>query len=210
MTIKLMLADDHALVQEGLASILQLDPELEVIATACDGQQAIDKLASCSPDILVMDIRMPNLHGIDATRLISENYPKVKVLILSMHENSNYIVNALKAGAKGYLLKTSSTTELINAIKTVHQGHRYVSQELSFNILDDIAPDSQIEDISNRERQVLVCVAQGLMNKEIANQLHISVRTVEVHRLNLKKKLKIDNSAGLIRYAIDQGFIQQK
>ena len=210
MTIKLMLADDHALVQEGLAAILQLDPELEVIATVNDGQQAIDKLASCTPDVLVMDIRMPNLHGIDATRLVSENYPDVKVLILSMHENSNYIINALKAGAKGYLLKTSSTAELINAIKIINNGQRYVSQELSFNILDDIAPESHIAEISNRERQVLICVAQGLMNKEIANQLHISVRTVEVHRLNLKKKLKIENSAGLIRYAIDQGFIQQQ
>ncbi|NRA84593.1 MAG: response regulator transcription factor [Gammaproteobacteria bacterium] len=210
MTIKLMLADDHALVQEGLASILQLDPELEVIATVSDGQQALDKLAQCEPDILVMDIRMPNLHGIDATRLVTQQYPNVKVLILSMHENSNYIVNALKAGAKGYLLKTSSTIELINAIKTVNAGQRYVSQELSFNILNDIVPDSQVSEISNRERQVLVCVAQGLMNKEIANQLHISVRTVEVHRLNLKKKLKIDNSAGLVRYALDQGFIQQQ
>jgi len=210
MTIKLMLADDHALVQEGLASILQLDPELEVIATANDGQQALDRLATCQPDILVMDIRMPNLHGIDATRLVTEKYPNVKVLILSMHENNNYIINALKAGAKGYLLKTSSTSELINAIKTVFNGQRYVSQELSFNLLDDIAPKPQATEISNRERQVLVCIAQGLMNKEIANQLHISVRTVEVHRLNLKKKLKIDNSARLIRYAIEQGFVQQK
>jgi len=210
MTIKLMLADDHALVQEGLASILQLDPELEVIATANDGQQAIDKLATCQPDILVMDIRMPNLHGIDATRLVTEQYPNVKVLILSMHENNNYIINALKAGAKGYLLKTSSTSELINAIKAVFNGQRYVSQELSFNLLDDIAPETRTTEISNRERQVLVCIAQGLMNKEIATQLHISVRTVEVHRLNLKKKLKIDNSARLIRYAIEQGFVQQK
>ena len=205
-----MLADDHALVQEGLASILGLDPELEVIATVNDGQQALDQLAQCSPDILVMDIRMPNLHGIDATRLVTQQYPEVKVLILSMHENSNYVVNALKAGAKGYLLKTSSTTELIHAIKTVSQGQRYVSPELSFNILNDIAPDSPVTAISNREQQVLVCVAQGFMNKEIASQLHISVRTVEVHRLNLKKKLKIDNSAGLVRYALDQGFIQQQ
>ncbi|NRA72212.1 MAG: response regulator transcription factor [Gammaproteobacteria bacterium] len=209
MTIKLMLADDHALVQEGLASILQLDPELEVIATVSDGQQAIDQLALCTPDVLLMDIRMPNLHGIDATRIVAQQYPNVKVLILSMHENSNYIVNALKAGAKGYLLKTSSSSELINAIKTVYNGQRYVSQELSFNILNDIAPNSDVIEISNRERQVLICVAQGLMNKEIAAQLHISVRTVEVHRFNLKKKLKIDNSAGLVRYAIDQGFIQQ-
>lgn len=204
-----MLADDHALVQEGLASILQLDPELEVIATVSDGQQAIDQLALCTPDVLLMDIRMPNLHGIDATRIVAQQYPNVKVLILSMHENSNYIVNALKAGAKGYLLKTSSSSELINAIKTVYNGQRYVSQELSFNILNDIAPNSDVIEISNRERQVLICVAQGLMNKEIAAQLHISVRTVEVHRFNLKKKLKIDNSAGLVRYAIDQGFIQQ-
>ena len=204
-----MLADDHALVQEGLASILQLDPELEVIATVSDGQQAIDQLALCTPDVLLMDIRMPNLHGIDATRIVAQQYPNVKVLILSMHENSNYIVNALKAGAKGYLLKTSSSSELINAIKTVYNGQRYVSQELSFNILNDIAPNSDVIEISNRERQVLICVAQGLMNKEIAAKLHISVRTVEVHRFNLKKKLKIDNSAGLVRYAIDQGFIQQ-
>ncbi|NRA56021.1 MAG: response regulator transcription factor [Gammaproteobacteria bacterium] len=210
MTIKIMLADDHALVQEGLVAILQLDPELEVIATANDGQQALDQLASCKPDILVMDIRMPNLHGIDATRLITEQYPLVKVLILSMHENNNYILNALKAGAKGYLLKTSSTSELINAIKTINNGQRYVSQELSFNLLDDIAPEPDTTKISNRERQVLVCIAQGLSNKEIATQLHISVRTVEVHRLNLKKKLKIDNSARLICYAIEQGFVQQK
>jgi two-component system nitrate/nitrite response regulator NarL len=210
MTIKLMLADDHALVQEGLASILQLDPELEVIATASDGQQALDQLADCEPDILVMDIRMPNIHGIDATRLVTQQYPKVKVLILSMHENNNYIINALKAGARGYLLKTSSTNELISAIKTVYNGQRYVSQELSFNLLDDLAPEPRPTEISNRERQVLVCIAQGLMNKEIANQLHISVRTVEVHRLNLKKKLRINNSARLIRYAIEQGFVQQK
>jgi DNA-binding NarL/FixJ family response regulator len=127
-----------------------------------------------------------------------------------MHENNNYIINALKAGARGYLLKTSSTNELISAIKTVYNGQRYVSQELSFNLLDDLAPEPRPTEISNRERQVLVCIAQGLMNKEIANQLHISVRTVEVHRLNLKKKLRINNSARLIRYAIEQGFVQQK
>ena len=211
MPIKLLLVDDHALVQEGLVAVLGLDPDIEVIGTASDGQQALEKLAELTPDIVVMDIRMPNLHGIDATARIAEQFPGVKVIILSMHDNCNYIVNAMKAGARGYLLKNSSTPELINAIKQVHAGGRYLSPEVSGSLLDDLTPtDEPVQAISKREQEVLIWVTKGLTNKEIARQLDISVRTVEVHRLNLKRKLGIDTSAGLVRYALEQGLIQDE
>ena len=211
MPIKLLLVDDHALVQEGLVAVLGLDPDIEVIGTASDGQQALEKLAELTPDIVVMDIRMPNLHGIDATARIAQEFPGVKVIILSMHDNCNYIVNAMKAGARGYLLKNSSTPELINAIKQVHAGGRYLSPEVSSSLLDDLTPtDEPVQAISKREQEVLIWVTKGLTNKEIARQLDISVRTVEVHRLNLKRKLGIDTSAGLVRYALEQGLIQDE
>jgi two-component system response regulator NreC len=210
--IRILLADDHTLVRQGIRALLEAYQGFNVIAEATDGIQAVEIIERERPDVVLMDIMMPNLNGLDATKLVMQRKINTKIIILSMHANSTYAVRALKSGAVGYLLKDADQEEIVEAIQNVMQGQRYIAPQLSDKILDALLlPDESAGDPLNqltaRERQVLQMVAEGNTNHEIAEKLFLSTRTVEVHRSRLMGKLDINSQAELIRFAIQYGLI---
>ncbi len=209
-TIRLLLVDDHMLVLDGLQARLELEDHIDVIGTASNGLEALEKANTLSPDVVLMDVSMPILNGLEATKRFREKQLPVKILMLSMHNEKEYILSLIHAGANGYVLKDVSSEELIHAITTVHQGGTYFSSGASASLFtESITPESQnTETLSKREIAVLKEVATGFSNKEIAQTLNISVRTVETHRQNIKNKLEIHTSAGLIKYALDKKLIE--
>lgn len=209
-TIRLLLVDDHMLVLDGLQARLELEEHIEVIGTASNGLEALDKASKLNPDVVLMDVSMPILNGLDATKRFREQQLPVKILMLSMHHEKEYILSLIHAGANGYVLKDVSSEELIHAITTVHQGGTYFSSGASASLFTDaiLSEQPKEETLSKRETAVLKEVATGLSNKEIAQSLNISVRTVETHRQNIKNKLEIHTSAGLIKYALDKKLIE--
>ncbi|MCZ2722328.1 response regulator transcription factor [Marinomonas sp. 15G1-11] len=208
-TIKLLLVDDHVLVLDGLQARLELEDHIEVIGTACNGLEALNKAKALSPDVVLMDVSMPILNGLEATKRFRDEQPLVKILMLSMHNEKEYILSLIQSGANGYVLKDVSSEELIHAISTVHQGGTYFSSGASASLFTGNMPAAnQKEPLTKRETAVLKEVATGLSNKEIAQSLNISVRTVETHRQNIKNKLEIHTSAGLIKYALDKKLIE--
>ena len=212
MDIKILIADDHAVVRDGLKLILESKGDIKVIAEAEDGLQACQKAKEFNPDVILMDISMKNMNGIEATRRIIEDNPDIKVVILSIQSSSEDIYRALKAGAIGYLLKESAGSEVIEAVRAAFSGRRYLSHKV-----DDILIDSYIferekndskgplEILSSREREVLQLVAEGKPSSEIAKLLFLSVKTIETYRSRLMQKLGIKDFAELIRFAIQQG-----
>ncbi|WP_191600014.1 response regulator transcription factor [Marinomonas algicola] len=206
-TIKLLLVDDHVLVLDGLQARLELEDHIEVIGTACNGLEALNQADKLKPDVVLMDVSMPVLNGLEATKRFREEQPLVKILILSMHYEKEYILSLIQSGANGYVLKDVSSEELVQAITTVHQGGTYFSSGASAALFTDTLTTKQKEPLTKREISVLKEVATGLSNKEIAQSLNISVRTVETHRQNIKNKLEIHSSAGLIKYALDKKLI---
>lgn len=212
--IKVIITDDHQMVSEGLKSLVELDKTIEVIQLAKNGRELLHFLEFLEPDLILMDIDMPIMNGLEAMQQIHKKYPNLKVIIVSMHEEKGLVKKLTDAGAKGFLFKNSDKDELIWAIKTVHQGGNYFTSKLTLNLINPDKSLSQSELIDSkkallteREIEILKLIAEGLSNKEIGDQLFISHRTVDTHRTNLMKKLEVNNIAGLIRYAIKQGFV---
>jgi len=210
--IKVLLVDDHVLVLDGLVARLQLESHIEIMGTAKNGEEALQKAQQLAPDVVLMDVSMPVLGGIEAAKRFREELPRIKVLMLSMHHDREYILPLVQSGASGYVLKDVSVNELIMAIDTVFQGGTYFSAGASQSLftMPDKSPDalpSANESLTRRELDVLIALTSGHANKEVARRLNISVRTVETHRQNLKNKLDIHTLAGLTKYAIEQGLI---
>ena len=208
-----MIADDHRVFREGIVSILENTGEIRVIAQAQDGKEVMEKLRKARPELILMDISMGEAGGIETTRLVKEQYPEIKVLVLSMHSESSYIVRMLEAGASGYLLKDAGSAELINAIKAVAQGHTYFSSQVSATLVDQLVKGKKPPErkagvpLTRREIEVLRLIAEEYSNPEIADKLFISIRTVDTHRRNLLEKLGVKNTAGLVKYAIKHGLV---
>lgn len=202
--IKLVIVDDHPLVLDGLASRLERSEQVEVIAKASNGAEAIKIVEQLMPDVVLMDINMPVMNGIEAAEIFKEKFSSVKLLVLSMHDDREYVMNMAQAGAKGYVLKSASADEMLMAIKAVHMGGVYFSPSIA-QILTSKDNRRHDESLSSREQVVLGLLANGMSNKEMARELDISVRTVETHRRNIKTKLDISTTPGLVRYAIDNG-----
>jgi two-component system, NarL family, response regulator NreC len=211
MSIRILLADDHVVLRHGLSKSLQTEKDFEIIGQADNGHTAVRLARELSPDVIIMDISMPDLNGIEATRQIVKMLPKCRVIGLSMHSTKKFIMEMFKAGASGYLLKDCEFDELVNAIRTVASGKNYICPSISGILLETAMGDNKDEKssafsaLSQREREVLQLLAEGKTTKQIANKLFISPKTVEVHRLNIMNKLDIDNVAQLTKYAIQEG-----
>ena len=212
--LRILLADDHTLLRQGLRKILQERPDWEVVAEAGDGREAVRQTLAVQPDIAILDIGMPLLNGIEATRQIVRRLPDVHVLILSMHANEAYIIQALKAGAKGYLLKDSADTDLIRGVAAVASGKSFFSPAVAKVMLDDYVRHltekgiaDRFDSLSEREREIFQLVAEGHSNKEIAELLSVSPTTVETHRAHILQKLDVHNTAELVLYAVRRGVI---
>jgi len=212
--IRIVLADDHQLFRRGLRALLEQQPDLTVVAEAKDGREAVTAVQSQKPDVLVIDIGMQNLNGIEAARQLTEGHSEAAIVILSMHSDETYVLRALKAGAKGYLLKDSAEADLIRAIHAVAEGKSFFSPAVSKVLLDDYMRKLQrsgAEDaydlLTPREREILQLVVEGKSNKDVANMLNLSVYTVETHRSNIMEKLNLKGVPELILYAVRKGII---
>ncbi|MCL4296782.1 MAG: response regulator transcription factor [Anaerolineae bacterium] len=212
--IKILLADDHTIVRKGIRSLLDSETDIEVVGEAEDGREAVEKVERLSPDIVLMDSTMPILNGLEATRQISKRFPHVKVLVLTMHTNEEYIFQFLQAGAAGYLVKQAAPKELVSAIEAVHRGDYFLSPAISKTMIEEyirhvktINKDDPYEQLTDREREVLQLIVEGFSNREIAERLHISLKTAGVHRINLMHKLNIHNVTELTKFAIRKGII---
>ncbi|MBY7994344.1 response regulator transcription factor [Vibrio fluvialis] len=208
--IRVVIVDDHRVVLEGFMARLEMEPEIEVIATASNGLEALEVVKQHRPNVILMDVSMPIMNGIDATRLIKEEVPDAKVLMLTMHDNREYIMKVMQAGAVGYMLKEISAEKMVQAIKTVNLGSTYFCESVTQTLFtQDIIPSTQKPNpLSRREEAVLKMVAQGHSSKKIASLLNISYRTVETHRQNIKHKLDIHSTAELAQYAIQHGMLE--
>lgn len=212
--IKLVLADDHAVVRSGLRMLLQAQPDMEIVGEAESGTQALAQVRQLKPDVILMDIQMPGMSGIEATRQIKEAFADTAVLALTMHEDDQYFFEMLQAGASGYLPKRAAPDELVRAIRTVSRGEVFLYPSLATRLVqnylgDGAAGDSAalVSDLTAREQEVLVLIAEGLTNPEIAEKLVISVKTVDRHRENIMRKLNLHNRIDLVKYAIRHGLI---
>ena len=208
--IRILLADDHRLVRQGFRLILQTQDDMEVVGESGDGRDAVEKAAALHPDVVLMDITMPGLNGIEATRRIREVAPQSHVLALSVHRDGVYVREIVRAGAEGYILKESADTELLSAVRAVAEGHSYLSPEVAGSFLKDFR--SQVERptdlLTPREREVLQLIAEGQTNKQIAERLRLSVYTVDGHRTRLMEKLGLHSVGELIRFAIKNGMVE--
>lgn len=212
--IRILLADDHTVMRRGLRLLLESQPEFSVVAEAADGRQAVEQAEVTQPDVAVVDIAMPNLSGIEAAQRINATLPQIAIVILSMHSDEGYVLRALKAGAKGYLLKDSAEGDLIEAIKAVHQGRTFFSTEITKMLVADYVHEIRTRGagdsydlLTSREREILQLLAERKSNKEIAASLNLSPYTVETHRRNLQEKLNLHSLAELILYAVRKGVI---
>lgn len=210
--IKIVLVDDHKLVRQGLRSLLESHPGFEVVGEASDGNAAIQLIEELSPDIAFMDVMMPSLNGIEAAKIAQQRGLKTKLIFLSMHTNSTYVVRSLQSGAMGYLLKDSDFSEILQAIQNVMEGKRYLSSSIANEVLEvlinaDSDKSESLDVLSIREREVLQNIAEGNSNAAIAQKLAISVRTVESHRAHIMTKMRFHSQADLVRYAIQLGLI---
>jgi DNA-binding NarL/FixJ family response regulator len=207
MTIRVLLADDHALLREGLRSLLAAHPGISVVAAVGDGREALRRTEELKPDVLVMDVSMPGLNGIEAAHIIRGRYPQTQIVMLSMHSSTEHVFRALRAGALGYVLKESAATEVIAAVQTVHAGQRYLSPVLrdAAATADTAQRAGPLESLSVRERQVLQLVVEGKSSAEIARIVHLSPKTVETYRSRLMKKLGVPDVPSLVKFAIQHG-----
>jgi DNA-binding NarL/FixJ family response regulator len=204
--IRVALVDDHALVRDGIKALLAVMAPLEVVGEAESGADAIEMVGRCQPDLLLVDISLRDMNGLELTRVLRSQYPSLKVLMLSMYDNNEYVSESVRAGASGYVLKNSPSREIIAAIEAIASGGTFYSAEIAQRLIADKSTDNEL---TPRESQVLYKMAQGLNNKEMARELDISVRTVETHRLSIRRKLNIDKPAALVKYAIDHGIISR-
>jgi len=216
LPIKVMLVDDHDMVRTGLRMMLDAEPDLEVVAEAQSGEEALELIADCRPDVVIMDVTMPGMGGPAATRALRERYPDIPILALTIHEDERYFFQMLDAGAAGYLPKRAAPTDLVHAIRTVHQGHVYLYPSLATALVGDYLHRAETEsderrsydELTSRQRQVLTLIAEGMTNADIAEHLAISVKTVARHRENIMARLNLHSRAELIKYAIRKGLTQ--
>jgi len=212
--IRILLADDHTILRNGIRALLEDEPDLVVVGEAEDGRAAVAQACQLEPDVAVVDIAMPLLNGLEVTRQIKHQCPRVKVLILTMHDNEEYIRQVLEAGAMGYILKDAAAKELISAIRSVQRGEAVLSPAITRLVIEDylrwggIRPVVTEDNLSAREREILQLIAEGYTNKQIAEILTISVKTVQAHRMNLMQKLNLHDRGELIKYAIQKKIIE--
>ena len=209
--IKVLLVDDHPVVRKGLQSCLEQQPRLKLVGEASDGEEALVKTRELAPDVVLMDISMPKMNGLAVTELMRKELPKVKVLVLSMHSNREYIFRIIQAGAHGYVSKEAKPEELLRAIESVYEGDTFFSPEIARAALNHLVSSGgkrpPFEQLTSREREVLVLIAEGKSNKEIAHNLGIGVRTIETHRERIMRRLDIHSVAGLTKFAVANGMI---
>ena len=210
--IRVFLEYDHAVVGDGLRVLLEAQSDLEVVGAAANGRQAVRLVHELHPDVVVMDIAMPELNGIEATQQIHDASPSTQVLVLSMHSTTEHIFRALQAGARGYLLKDSAGADVVDAVRVVHAGRRYLSQKIASTVVDDYISQrhraSPLDSLSPRERQILQLVAEGKSSAEAAAMLFLSPKTVDTYRSRMMQKLDIDDLPGLVKFAIQHGVTQ--
>ena len=213
--LRIVLADDHAIIREGLKSMVNAQPDMEIVGEAENGRAAWQKVKELQPDLVVMDVSMPELSGAQAAERLKQDCPKVKVLALTIHEDKGYVRQLLKAGASGYVLKRAAPVELIHAIRMVAAGGVYIDPMVAGKVVNGYARPQSIRDellrrdLSEREIEVLSFIAKGYSNKEIASQLEISVRTVETYKVRLMEKLGFHSRSEIVRYALQQGWLQE-
>ena len=212
MTIRVLIADDHKIMLAGLRSLLEKQNDIEVVGEAENGRKAVQMAQEKKPDVVVMDVSMPDLNGIEATTQIRESLPETRVIALSMHSDKRFVVGMLRAGAAGYLLKDCASQELANAIAQVAGGKKYLSPEITGVVIDDFLQGGTSEEeetmasvLSAREREVLQLIAEGWSTKQIASHLYVSIKTIETHRRQIMKKLDLHSIADLTKYAIREG-----
>ncbi|MGD8403277.1 MAG: response regulator transcription factor [Anaerolineales bacterium] len=210
--IRVLVVDDHAILRDGIRSLLESQEDIVVVGEASDGTEAIELVGNVLPDIVLMDISMPKTNGLEATKIIKERFPKVKVLILTQHDNREYIAPALGAGASGYVLKRSGRREMLNAIRQINEQGAYLTSSITQEVIQEYSHNGRNgkEDkpsLTDRERQVLQLIVEGKSNKEIALSLGISPKTVSVHRTNIMSKLDVQNTVELIRFATNNPFL---
>ena len=210
--IRVLLADDHTLVRESLVGVLQADGDVEVVAQAADGLETVTKAIACRPDVVVTDISMPRLNGIEVVRRLHEALPDTRVLVLTMHQEDEYVLQAVRAGASGYLVKDSAASELLVAVRSLRAGRGYFGPQAAKALAEQLQhPERQVEDpygrLTPREREVFHLIAEGLTTKEIARKLDISAKTAENHRARVLDKLDVRNTAELVRYALRRGLL---
>ena len=213
MAIRILVADDHGVLRAGLLALLNAEEDMTVVGEAADGAQAFELAQRLQPDVLLMDLSLPDSSGVDVTRLVKEQAPAVRVLVLTVHEDKSLLQAAIRAGAGGYILKKAVASDLVNAIQCVARGDIYVYPPLTRSLLGDFVPVEETEEpvsevLTPRELEVLKLVAKGYTSGQIADLLVISTRTVESHRANLMDKLSLENRADLVRYALNHGFLE--
>lgn len=213
-TIRIVLVEDHTILREGLRALFSADPKFEVVGEAADGREAIRQIEKLVPELVVMDLSMPRMTGMDAIREIKRKHPAIKIIALTVHKAEEYLRTTLQAGADGYVLKDATHVELMLAVQNVMKGKTYLSPGVSEQVIegylegkDSRAPSPRLSLLSPREREILKLIAEGYKNKEIASDLFISLKTVEKHRANLMKKLDLHNAAALTTFAIEQGLV---
>ncbi|HCI82767.1 MAG TPA: DNA-binding response regulator [Ktedonobacter sp.] len=213
--IRILLADDHTILRAGLRMMLNAQPDMEVVGEAQDGRQAIAEVQRLQPDVVLMDITMPDMNGIDATRQIKRMLPETKVLVLTMHENDEYVFQALRAGAAGYMLKEAADTDLISALRIIQSGQFYLSPMAQSVMVGDYLQrvrtgeeKDSYSSLTEREREILKLVAEGFTNNQIAEKLVISPKTVDTHRTHVMDKLNLHSRAELVKYAMRRGLLE--
>ncbi len=214
-TIKILIAEDHAIVREGIRMILDAEPEFDVVGEAKDGKQAVELARALSPDVVVMDISMPQMTGIEATQQIRRLCPQSHVLILTMHEEESYVFQLLQMGASGYVLKRAAATDLVEAVRAASRGEAFLYPSVARSVVADYLDRvrtgegrDRYDGLTDREREILVLLAEGLTNAQIADRLYISVKTVQTHRAHIMEKLDLHDRSLLVRYAVRKGLIQ--
>ena len=212
MPLNVFIAEDHTLVRSGIRALLEAGPDLKVVGEAANGREAVERIQALQPELVLMDVAMPELNGIDAARQVHATVPNARIIMLSMHEDRQYVFESLKAGATGYVLKSAAFQDLIVAIETVMSNKNYISPALSDTVMNDYIRRAQGDEkttelgrLSGREREVLQLIAEGKSSAEVGDLLHISVRTVDTHRHNIMTKLEIHSIAGLTKFAIRHG-----
>jgi DNA-binding NarL/FixJ family response regulator len=213
--IKVLLAEDHTIVRKGLRSLLEKEIGIEVVGEAEDGREAVRKAEKLQPDVVMMDIAMPGLNGLEATRQIKKRFPEMKIIILTVHANEEYVLQTLRAGASGYLVKKAAPADLIEAIQAVYKGDSFLSPSISKTVIDEYIRQAETKSerdiiygkLTNREREVFQLIIEGHKNREIADLLYVSIKTVETHKAHIMDKLNVHSTAKLIRYAMDKDLI---